>query len=779
MRLVTILTATALLAVPLCAQQAPPASPQPALPPTAQPFTLQQILSAPYSTTLTAAPTGSLFAWVEHTEGRNNLWVGGPGTPARQLTHNTDDDAQDIDQLVWSPDATAIAYSYGAATGADGEPANPAHLQRSASLTVIIQPLDASASPIVIGEGRAPIYTRDGSRLLYLRDGQIWIAELSQRKQCMLPEGCPTAPANPATPTHQLVFDRGTASQLTFSPDGSTLAFISRRRESNQPTHTFLALYNLATHTLTFPAPSTGNDSAPAFSPNGKQLAWLHTPFTSTPDYANPRTSSSPWSVRMLSLPDGKPFPFVEAVKDGAGSILPHLATGEPRIYWTHPAEDGAPRVLYFDESSGFLNLLARPFGGTHAGPLDDAVAVGPFEVEDTNLSADGRTLTWASNNASTDPLDADRRHLWQVDPSADDLKPAMLTHGLGIETQPALSGDGTALAGLVSNAYLPMHPALIAKDGSITPLHPESTPPTYPAATLITPQQVLFDSADGLHLHGQLLLPDQPASAVAAVPTAAAASASSPVAPDATPAGAAAVKRPAILFFHGGPNRQMLLGYPALDYYSNAYAFNQYLVSQGFIVLSVNYRCGIGYGFDFQQCQGSGPTGAAEYNDVLAAAKYLQSRPDVDPKRIGVWGGSYGGYLTALALARNSDIFAAGVDFHGIHDWNLEDDTSGWKRGSNTEKDTLAEKAFISSPMADIDHWKSPVLLIHGDNDPTVAYVQTPLLAEALRSRHVHVEELIFPDETHDFLLHRDWLAAYTAAADFFQRTLHPEPVK
>jgi dipeptidyl aminopeptidase/acylaminoacyl peptidase len=80
---------------------------------------------------------------------------------------------------------------------------------------------------------------------------------------------------------------------------------------------------------------------------------------------------------------------------------------------------------------------------------------------------------------------------------------------------------------------------------------------------------------------------------------------------------------------------------------------------------------------------------------------------------------------------------------------------------------------------MADIDHWKSPVLLIHGDNDPTVAYVQTPLLAEALRSRHVHVEELIFPDETHDFLLHRDWLAAYTAAADFFQRTLHPEPVK
>jgi dipeptidyl aminopeptidase/acylaminoacyl peptidase len=778
MRLVTTLTAAALLAAPLCAQQPPSAPPQPAPPPTAQTFTLQQILSAPYSTSLTPAPAGSLFAWVEHTEGRNNLWVGGPGSPARQLTHNPDDDGQDIDQLTWSPDATAVAYIYGAASGADGKPANPAHLQRPTSLTVVIQPLDAAAPPIVIGEGRAPLYTRDGSSLLYLHDGQIWIAELSQRKQCMLPEGCPTAPANPVTPTHQLVFDRGSASQLTLSPDGSTLAFISRRREDNQPSHTLLALYNLTTHTLTFPAPSTGNDSAPAFSPNGKQLAWLHTLFTGTADYSNPRTSSSPWSIRMLSLPDGKPFPFVEAVKDSPGSVLPHLSAGEPRIYWTHPAEDGAPRVLYFDESSGFLNLLARPFGGTHAGPLDDAIAVGSFEVENANLSADGRTLTWASNNAGTDPLDADRRHLWQIDPSADDLKPTMLTHGVGIETQPALSGDGTALAALVSNAYLPMHPALIAKDGSITPLRPEATPSTYPAAALVTPQQVLFDSTDGLHLHGQLFLPNQPTSAPA--PSALAPAVSAP-APDAAPAGtnAAAVKRPAILFFHGGPVRQMLLGYPALDYYSNAYAFNQYLVSQGFIVLSVNYRCGIGYGFDFRQCQGSGPTGAAEYNDVLAAAKYLQSRPDVDPKRIGVWGGSYGGYLTALALARNSDVFAAGVDIHGVHDWNLEDSAFGWKRGSYAQKDTLAEKAFTSSPMADIDHWKSPVLLIHGDNDPTVAYAQTPLLAEALRARHVHVEELIFPDETHDFLLHRDWLAAYTAAADFFQRTLHPEPVK
>jgi dipeptidyl aminopeptidase/acylaminoacyl peptidase len=749
------------------------------------PFTLQQVLSAPFATSLTAAPASDskvrLFAWVENAEGRHNLWVGGVDAdgkliPARALTNNPDDDAQDISQLAWSPDAKFIAYTYGAENGADGKPANPAHLQRATPVQVIVQPIAPDAKPLVIGEGHAPLFTQDGASLLYVRDGQIWIAELSERKQCMLPEGCPAAPANPAAPTHQLVFDRGSASQLTFSPDGTLLAFISRRREANEPSHSLLALYNLSTHKLTFPSPGTGNQSAPAFSPDGKQLAWVRTPFTDTAEFANPRTSASPWAIRMISLSGGKAFSFVEPAKDRAGSVLPHLATGEPQVYWTHPAPESATRVLYFDESSGFVNLLGRAFGGIHAGPLDDAVAVGEFEVEDVDLSSDGHTLTWASNNATADPLDVDRRHLWQADVSGADMKAKMLTHGEGIETHPALSGDGSTLAALVSDAHTPMHAALIGKDGTITPLHAEALPADYPAAALVTPQQVLFDSDDGLHLHGQLF------GATAKADPSPTAQDDKVVGNDQAAAGdkgagndKTVAKHPAILFFHGGPHRQMLLGYPAMGYYSNAYAMNQYLTARGYIVLSVNYRCGIGYGMAFRQCEHQGPTGAAEYNDVLAAVKYLQSRPDVDATRLGIWGGSYGGLLTAQALARNSDIFAAGVDFHGVHDWNLEDNAADWKRGSYAEKDAIGADALKSSPMADVDKWKSPVLLIHGDNDPEVAYAQTPLLAEALRARHVPVEELIFPDEVHAFLLHRDWLAAYTAEAAFFERILKP----
>ena len=699
----------------------------------AKPYTLQQILSAPYSTSLTAAPVGNRFAWVEDAEGRHNLWVGGPNQPARELTHNTQDDAQDIAQLAWSSDASAIAYTYGAESGADGKPANPAHLQRPTPVEVLLQPLALGAPPILIGEGHAPLFTRDGHSLFFLRGGQIWTTEVAS-----------------STPPHQLVFDRGSAYHLTLSPDGAQLAFVSRRSEANEPSHSFLALYNLQSHKLRFLDPSTSDDSAPAFSPDGKQLAWLRAPFTQSREFAAQRTSPNPWSIQLADVSSGTTHTIFSPEPNKPGSVLPHLADAEPRLFF--PADNA---IDFYSEADGWVHLYEIPAEGA---PETAWLTPGAFEAEDATFSSDHHTLVYSSNQTSSNqtgtdasdphPLDQDRRHLWLLDLSRSDTSPIELTHGAGIETQPQIAPDGT-IAALVSDAHTPLHPALISRDGKITPLHPGAIPDDYPAAAFVTPQQVLFDTSDGLHLHGQLFLPSTPA--------------------------AANTRRPAILFFHGGPNRQMLLGYPTMDYYSNAYAMNQYLTAQGFIVLSVNYRCGIGYGLDFRECEHAGATGATEYNDVLAAAKYIRSLPTVDPKRIGIWGGSYGGYLTALALARNSDLFAAGVDFHGVHDWNLEDNASDWKQGSFAERDAIAATARASSPIASISQWRSPVLLIHGDNDPDVAYAQTPLLADALRAHHVPVQELIFPDELHSFLLHRDWIAAYAAAAAFFDRTLKP----
>jgi dipeptidyl aminopeptidase/acylaminoacyl peptidase len=225
----------------------------------------------------------------------------------------------------------------------------------------------------------------------------------------------------------------------------------------------------------------------------------------------------------------------------------------------------------------------------------------------------------------------------------------------------------------------------------------------------------------------------------------------------------------PAVIFMHGGPIRQMLLGWHYLYYYHNAYGMNQYLASRGYAVLSVNYRSGIGYGRRFREAPERGPRGATEYQDIVAAGNYLRGRDDVDPARIGLWGGSYGGYLTALGLARNSDMFAAGVDLHGVHDWS----TRRFRTWAGTESADVVKKARESSPVTSVDKWKSPVLLIQGDDDRNVDFSQTVDLAQRLRAQKVELELMVLPDEVHDFLLHRHWLAVYRAAADFFGRRL------
>jgi dipeptidyl aminopeptidase/acylaminoacyl peptidase len=195
-------------------------------------------------------------------------------------------------------------------------------------------------------------------------------------------------------------------------------------------------------------------------------------------------------------------------------------------------------------------------------------------------------------------------------------------------------------------------------------------------------------------------------------------------------------------------------------------------MASKGYVVLSVNYRSGIGHGLNFREALNYGATGASEFNDVLGAGLYLRSRADVIPNRIGLWGGSYGGYLTALGLARASDLFAAGVDMHGVHEWNQEI-TNFVPTYDASKRQEVARIAFESSPLASVSTWKSPVLLVHGDDDRNVNFRQSIMLADALRKQGVHFEELIFPDEIHDFLTESSWLKAYHASEAFFAKYL------
>jgi dipeptidyl aminopeptidase/acylaminoacyl peptidase len=195
------------------------------------------------------------------------------------------------------------------------------------------------------------------------------------------------------------------------------------------------------------------------------------------------------------------------------------------------------------------------------------------------------------------------------------------------------------------------------------------------------------------------------------------------------------------------------------MDFYHMAYAVNEWLASQGYIVMSVNYRTGIGYGKAFRTAANTGGRGNAEYRDVIAAGRYLAGRPDVDPSRVGIWGLSYGGVLTAQALARNSDVFAAGVDMAGVHLWGSSLDTS--------------DVSYRSSVISAIDKWRSPVLIWHNDDDRNVEFSQTIGLVDLLRVRNVHYELIVNPDDTHETLLHRRWLETYAAMESFLDRFL------
>jgi dipeptidyl aminopeptidase/acylaminoacyl peptidase len=358
----------------------------------------------------------------------------------------------------------------------------------------------------------------------------------------------------------------------------------------------------------------------------------------------------------------------------------------------------------------------------------------GDGEVESVEPARDGKSLIYVTNIG-----DIDRRHIFKV--AATGGKPQQISTGEGIEYNPVETTAGVIC--LRTDATTAAWPHAISSNGQSAMLAADVFPGAFPKKDLVKPEAVMITATDGMKIPAQLFLPKGIK---------------------------AGDKRPAVIFFHGGSRRQMLLGFHYSQYYHNSYSLNQYLAGQGYVVLSVNYRSGIGYGMEFREALNYGATGASEYRDVEGAGLYLAQRPDVNPKKIGLWGGSYGGYLTALGLARASELFSCGVDIHGVHDWNVV--IKNFAPSYQSEKNqAFARMAFESSPLNFISDWRSPVLLIHGDDDRNVPFSESVNLAESLREQNVYFEQLVFPDEVHGFLLYKNWFSAFRASGDFFKR--------
>jgi dipeptidyl aminopeptidase/acylaminoacyl peptidase len=672
-------------------------------------FTLEQVMSAPFPDELTAAPTGGAVAWVYNARGARNIWVAAPPDyTGRAVTAYADDDGQEVGDLRWTPDARAILYVRGGGPNEKGEYPNPHSLVTGVEQAVWVVPV-AGGSPRRIGEGHAPAVSPKGDRVAFVRRGQIWWAPLAD-----------------TTAAEQVMHARGSARSVRWSPDGSKLAVVSDRGD-----HAFIAVYDVAAKTLRFLDPSVDSDGEPVWSPDGRRVAFLRNPAGADGLPFTPQRSGQPWSIRVVDVAsDASRGRQVWIADSGPGSVFREVVA-ENQIRWG--ARD---RIVFPWEKDGWTHLYAVPVDGGRATLLTP----GGFEVEHVAMSPDGATIVFSSNQD-----DIERRHIWKVAVTGGPPPPTALTRGTDLEWAPAMTGDGRGVAFIRAGTRAPPRPVMLLGGSAPRELAPGAIPADFPAAGLVDPQPVLFPAADGMTIHGQLFLPRDIK---------------------------AGERRPAVIFFHGGSRRQMLLGWHYFYYYRNAYALNQYLASRGYVVLSVNYRSGIAYGMEFREALHYGAQGASEFNDVLGAGLYLRGRPDVDPKRIGLWGGSYGGFLTAMGLARASDLFAAGVDLHGVHDWNVE--IQNWVPTYDPAKQGDAAKlAYQSSPIAYVKDWRSPVLLIHGDDDRNVQFSQTVQLAAALRTQGVDVEQLIFPDDIHDFLTHAHWVAAYEAAAEFFARML------
>jgi dipeptidyl aminopeptidase/acylaminoacyl peptidase len=707
----------------------------------AQSFTIEEILSVPYPGNPVAG-TNSM-GWVLDDQGVRNIWLAsGPHFKPVKITQYTEDDGQELSSLVFNQDDSILIYVRGGAAmqmdttdlvaspsgsvsafrNGQAEFPNPSNNPNGAE-QAIWAVSTRGGDPWQLALGSNPVVYPDGKTVLFSRQGQLYEVPLEPRSKATM------------AVAKQLFKSQGFNKNPAWSPDGKSLLFVSDR-----DTHSLIGIYRLATEakaaTIDWIMPGVDRDMSPVWSPDSSRIAFIRVPgktkyelFDLTAEFrfsifvANVTESSqtSGMGQEIWRTPDA----------GGWAEWYPQYAEWfASALRWGKN-----DRILFYSEHQGWLHIYSTTPEGVS--PVD--LTPGESEVWGSTLSADGQTLYYSTNRQHLD-----FRHIWQSPTQGGEV--VQLTKGDTIGTNPIFIKNGPHLAFRQATPSRPQ--AITLKNlasGSVQVISPKSLPDTFPT-DIIVPESVIFPS-DEFQIHGQLFMPEN-------------------IQPGA--------KLPVVIFVHGGPFRQMLLGWHHADKLAKSHSMNLFLANQGYVVLSVNFRSGTGYGLAFRRAEMQGPRGASEYRDILAAVAYLHNLPEVDPKRISIWGRSCGGYLTALALARNSDLFAAGVAISGIYDFSFRAtnmSVPGGEWGIKGEKGLAL--AYRSSPVADIAKWKSPVLLGHGDGDRSVIFAQTVNLVQGLREQEVEMELLILPGEMHGFVLHKNWLRTFTSTKRFLDRIL------
>jgi dipeptidyl aminopeptidase/acylaminoacyl peptidase len=389
-------------------------------------------------------------------------------------------------------------------------------------------------------------------------------------------------------------------------------------------------------------------------------------------------------------------------------------------------------RTLWYEsEESGFAHLyLKAPNAAARA------VTQGRFEVSDPALSADGRWFYVLSNAEAPYAYD-----VYRVPSSGGKLQ--RVTRLQGVEKF-ALDNSGNRLLVTHSSPYIAAQIAVVRADGSDAARELTDTRTAeYKSMSWIAPEIVQIPSS---HVDGVIYAKLYRA-------------ANAPVSPP----------HPAVMFIHGaGYLQNVHLRHP---YYFREQMFHNLLVQQGYVVLDMDYRASAGYGRDWRAAIYR-QMGHPELEDLLDGKKWLAEHASVDPKRVGVYGGSYGGFMTLMALFRAPGEFAAGAALRPVTDWMQYDHNYTSAILNDPQIDPIAYKR--SSPIEFADALRDPLLICHGVIDDNVLFEDSMRLYQRLIELHKDDFTLSpYPLDRHGFSNADSWLDEYKRIYRLFEAHL------